>query len=129
MTPCRIPNSRDHFQSSILSPPAADLIATSAINLENTDLAAQSKFETPGLVRIPPSQIAKAYEIHLMNLKARNEWIDEENKAGKQAGKQDKNPQENIVDRVMKSGLSNYEKKLVGCIVKPGTHILFIRDK
>lgn len=108
-------------------PSFADLIATSVVN---AGLVAQSKSETPSLVCIPPSQVAKAYEMHLMSLKERNDWIDEENRAVKPGKQADKNPQENIVDRVMKSSsLSNYEKKLLGCIVKPGTHLLFICDK
>lgn len=37
---------------------------------------------------------------------------------------------DNIIDRVMKSqDLSKHEKALLGCIVKPGTHLLLIQEK
>lgn len=83
---------------------------------------------TPKL--IPPSQIVKAHEIYLKSLQVREDWMAEEKEKPTVQNKPCiPSHKDNIVDRVMKSeNLCKYESKLLGCIVKPGTHLLLIQE-
>ena len=122
--------SRHHFQSSFLSPVTADRIAMTALGLSKPK--ADSSTSDSLKLGIPPSQVVEAYETHLMNLQGWQEWIDKDEETAQQE-KEDKEvptPKEDIVSLVMSSSnLSEHEKRLLGCIVKPGTCLFIVQRK
>jgi hypothetical protein len=98
----------DDFQSSILSPSAADTIAMITMGLSYSD----SDWSKPMLVT--PAHVAKGYEIFLDAHRRRASWtdLDEENKAAVL--------EDPIVKKVKQSKLSDHESGLLKCVVDAG---------
>ena len=97
---------RDHFQSSILSPSAADTITTTSIGLSCSQPSNTSKS-----VHVTPSKLMEAYQMYIKNERGRADWVSEEEKNG--------NKKEDPVVKQVKQdpGLSMHEKGLLSCIV------------